>query len=99
MRPIWLKQKYLLMRLLGKEIWGNLLRKRSMPYLKYNRISDLGRVCNFVILEHERRVLFDFRKRFTSFKTKRFRDRDYFAPKRRLERRWIARRIIKKKFT
>lgn len=55
--------KYKLIRVLGQDIWGSLLLKYSDPYTSRYKIR-FRNVCNFVILEYERRFLFDFRNKY-----------------------------------
>jgi len=56
-------QKYKLIKILGQEVWGALLCKYSSLYTRFYELH-FRNVCNYVILEYERRVLFDFQYRY-----------------------------------
>ena len=68
MRNSLVVQKYKLAKLTGKDIWGNLLLKYNDSYYSFHKYLEFRNVCNFIILEYERRSLFDFRKFHRSFK-------------------------------
>nr|UQW93849.1 ribsomal protein S4 [Balamuthia mandrillaris] len=72
--------KYKLIRLTGKDIWGHMLTRHAV-YLRL-RVEDLScvvrKVVNFVIIEYERRRLFDFFGRYSSFVKKKRSSRTFF---------------------
>ena len=74
------------MRILGKEIWGNLITKYPSSYVLKRKVNDFRKICNYVIMEHERRVLFDFRRQYSSMHRKKATDRRYHDKFRKLRR-------------